>query len=149
MRFCRTFTAFVAVAVAVLAIPAIAPAQTITATVAGTVKDGQGGVIPGATVTLISDTRGTKSPPVVTNTEGDFVVPNVTADTYSVEVTMSGFKTMRRPNIVVNAGTRVLVGTLTIEVGGMAETVEVKGESPIIQAQSGERSFSIPTESVT
>ena len=37
---------------------------------------------------------------------------------------------------------------LTIEVGGMAETVEVKGESPVIQSQSGERSFTVTTESV-
>jgi len=149
MRCSKSFVALAVIALAILAIAVPASAQTITATVAGTVKDGQGGVIPGATVTLISDTRGTKSPPVVTNTEGDFTFANVTADTYSVEVTMNGFKTMRRPNIIVNAGSRVIIGTLTIEVGGMAETVEVKGESPLIQAQSGERSFSIPTESVT
>ena len=35
-----------------------------------------------------------------------------------------------------------------IEVGGAAETVTVKGEAPVIQAASGERSFTIPTESV-
>src|SRR5215510_1613243 len=123
MRFCRTFTALVAVALAVLAIPAIAPAQTTTATVAGTVKDGQGGVIPGATVTLISESRGTKVSPAVTSEAGDFVIPNVVADTYAVEVTMSGFKTLKRGGIVVGAGNRVVVGTLTIEVGGMSETV--------------------------
>ena len=51
--------------------------------------------------------------------------------------------------LLVGAANRVEVGTLTIEVGGMSETVEVKGESPTIQANSGERSFTIPTESVT
>ena len=53
--------------------PSVSSAQITTGTVAGTVKDAQGGVIPGATVTLISETRGTKSPPVVTNATGDFV----------------------------------------------------------------------------
>ena len=38
-------------------------------TVSGTVKDAQGGVIPGATVTLISETKGTRSTPVITNDE--------------------------------------------------------------------------------
>ena len=121
-------------------------AQTTTATVSGTVKDGQGGVIPGASVTLINESRATRSAPAVTNESGDFVFPNIAADTYSIEVAMSGFKTLKRPGIVVGAATRVAVGTLTIEVGGMAETVEVKGESPVIQAQSGERSFTVTTD---
>ena len=42
-------------------------AQITTGTVAGTVKDAQGGVIPGATVMLTSETRGTKSTPAITN----------------------------------------------------------------------------------
>ncbi len=134
--------------IALLAIAVPASAQTTTATVSGTVKDGQGGVIPGATVTLISDTRGVKLAPTVTSTTGDFVVPNVAADTYSIEVSMSGFKTLKQSGIVVGAGNRVAVGTLTIDVGGMAETVEVKGESPVIQANRGERSFTVTTDSV-
>ena len=70
-----------------LALPAAA--QLTTGSVAGTVKDAQGGVIPGATVTLVSETRGTKSIPVTTDANGDFVFPNVTADTYTIEVEMS------------------------------------------------------------
>ena len=135
--------------VALFACATIGNSQTITATVTGSVKDGQGGVIPGATVVLLSESRGTKSTPAVTNATGDFVLPNVPADTYSVEVTMSGFKALKRSGIIVGAGNRVEVGTLTIEVGGMSETIEVKGESPVIQSNSGERSFTIPTESVT
>ena len=38
-------------------------AQGVTGTVSGTVKDAQGGVIPGATVTLISESKGTRSSP--------------------------------------------------------------------------------------
>ncbi len=51
----------------VLAMAVIASAQVTTGTVTGTVKDPQGGVIPGATVTLTSETRGTKLPDVFTN----------------------------------------------------------------------------------
>ena len=71
-------------------------AQITTGTVAGTVKDAQGGVVPGATVVLISEARGTQTAPAVTNEAGDYVFPNVTPDTYTVEVTMEGFKTIRR-----------------------------------------------------
>ena len=129
-----------------LALPAAA--QLTTGSVGGTVKDAQGGVVHGATVTLISDTRGTRSIPVTTDANGDFVFPNLTADTYTIEVEMTSFKTLRQSGIAVNPGPRVAVGTLTIEVGGAAETVTVKSEAPQIQTASGERSFAIPTETV-
>jgi Carboxypeptidase regulatory-like domain len=131
---------------AMAALPA--RAQITTGTVSGTVKDSQGGVVPGATVVLISETKGTKSTPAVTNATGDYVFPNVTADTYTVEVSMEGFKTLSRKNVKVSGGDRVAVGNLTIEVGGAAETVNVQAESPMIQAQSGERSFAVATEQI-
>ncbi len=123
-------------------------AQITTGIVAGTIQDAQGGVIPGATVTLISDTRGTRTTPVTSNVSGDFVFPAVQADTYSIEVTMPGFSTLRRAGVVVGSGNRVAVGVLTIAVGGASEVINVTGETPLIQSQSGERSFTIPTESV-
>jgi len=134
---------------ALIAAAGPALAQVNTGTVLGTVKDAQGGVIPGATVTLISEARGTRSAPVVTNENGDFVFANVTADTYTVEVTLESFKTSQRAGIAVSPGTRVTVGTLALEVGGAAETVTVKGEAPTVQANSGERSFSVTTAEVT
>ena len=118
-----------------------ARAQLTTGTISGTVKDPQGGVIPGATVVLTSETRGTQLPVAVTNSNGDFVVANVAPDTYSVQVTMEGFKTLKRGGISVSAGDRVGIGTLTVEVGGLAESVSVRAESPLVQTQSGERSF--------
>lgn len=122
--------------------------QGITGTVLGTIKDQQGGVIPGATVTLTSETRGTVSAPVATNEAGDFVFPNVTADTYTVQVEMPSFRTLRRERVEVNPGARVALGTLTLEVGGTTEVVTVTAEVPLVQSASGERSFTIATESV-
>ena len=50
----------------------------------GALKDEQGAVVPGATVTLVSETRGTKVADAHTNENGDFVFPNVPGDTYTV-----------------------------------------------------------------
>jgi hypothetical protein len=125
-----------------------AAAQITTGTVAGSIKDDQGLRVPGATVVLISDTRGTRMAPVVTNATGDFVVPNVTADTYTIEVSMSGFKSLRRSGIAVSGGDRVGLGELTLSVGGTSEVVTVTTEAPLIQSQSGERSFSITADQV-
>ena len=103
-------------------------AQITTGNVSGTVKDSQGGVVPGATVVLVSETKGTKIGPVTTNEAGTYVIPNVTADTYTVEISMEGFKTVRRGDIKVSGGERVGVPAVTLEVGGAAETVNVTGE---------------------
>ena len=73
------------VAGGVLAMAVIASAQITTGSVTGTVKDGQGAVIPGATVTLISETRGTQLPDVISSAEGDFQFVNVPADRYTIQ----------------------------------------------------------------
>ncbi len=147
-----TFTAWVRQVVVVvgclLAGAAAASAQVTTGSIGGTVKDPQGGVIPGATVMLISESQNTRSAPVVTNGTGDFVFVNVKSDTYTIEVTMDAFKTIRKTGVRLGAAERVSAGVLTIEPGGVAETVEVKGESPLVQASSGERSFTVDTEAV-
>jgi hypothetical protein len=145
----RKRTTRVLLVLGLLALAALpARAQITTGTVAGTVKDPQGAVVPGATVVLISETKGTKSNPQITNSTGDYVIPTVTADTYTVEISMEGFKTVQRKNVQVTGGERVVVPIVTLEVGGAAETVNVQAESPMIQAQSGERSFAVATEQI-
>jgi hypothetical protein len=129
---------------------AVAPAwgQVTTGIIAGSVKDPQGGVIPGATVVLISETRATRVAETVTNTDGDFVFPNVPGDTYTVQVTLEGFKLLRRAGIGISPGDRVTVPAMMLQVGGLNETIAVRAEAPLVQAQSGERSFTVTTDAV-
>jgi hypothetical protein len=134
--------------VGLLLLSAPAGAQITTGTVSGTVKDQSGGVIPGATVLLSSETRGTKLAPAITNESGDFVFPNVTADTYTVEVALDGFRTVKRTGVAVSGGDRVGLGSFTLEPGALAENVLVVGESPLVQTQSGERSFAVRAEQI-
>src|SRR5439155_22234432 len=90
------FTVVAAVALTVFALAAPAAGQLTTGTVSGTVKDPHAGIIPGATVTLISERRGTRLPDAITNADGDFVFANVPPDTYTLQVIMEGFKALRR-----------------------------------------------------
>ncbi len=136
-------------AACVLGAASIASAQITTGTITGTVRDGQGGVIPGATVILTSDTQGTKSSPVVTSGTGDFVFVNLRADTYTIEVAMPSFNTLKRSGVQVSPGERVSAGPLVLEVGGATEVVDVKAEVSLVQSTSAERSFTIATDSVT
>jgi hypothetical protein len=68
-----------------------AGAQITSASLVGWVRDSQGAAIPGATVTLTSNTRGTTTE-MVTTADGDFVFPTVQADTYSLKVALPGLK---------------------------------------------------------
>ena len=76
--------------IAIFAVLASTPvgAQT-TGSVVGSVKDSQGAVIPGATVSLISETRGTTIDAQSTDV-GAFQFPSVIADRYTVRITLQG-----------------------------------------------------------
>jgi len=90
-------------------------AQGVTGTLSGTVKDPQGAVVPGATVTVINESQGTEMAPVVTNATGDFVVPNVPAGTYTVQVEMSSFRKLKIGGVAVSPGQRLVLPPMTIE----------------------------------
>ena len=61
---------------------------------------------------------------------------------------MASFKTLLRKGVQVSGGDRVALGTLVLEVGGAQETVNVISEAPLLQAQSGERSYVISSAQV-
>src|SRR5262245_1133085 len=104
MRFSRNQGWAVALALVGLLCFAGTPssyAQTTSASVFGAVKDAQGGAMPGATVTLTSRTQG-NAMTSTTDAEGRFVFAIVRPDHYSLKITMQGFKTAERTNVVVN-----------------------------------------------
>src|SRR5690242_14850755 len=83
-----------------------AAAQLTLGVVSGAVRDAQAAFVPGATISFTSETRGTKLPTVTSDTSGDFVIPNVPPDTYTLEIARQGFKTLRRTGIAVSPGDR-------------------------------------------
>jgi hypothetical protein len=124
-----------------------ARAQTTSAAVFGTVEDSQGGVLSGATVTLTSRTQGNVLR-TTTDAEGRFVFPIVRPDRYMLEVGMPGFKTLERTNVVVNANDKLSTGLLTLEIGEITESVSVEARVSELQAESGERSFTLESETI-
>ncbi|HEY8549081.1 MAG TPA: carboxypeptidase regulatory-like domain-containing protein [Vicinamibacterales bacterium] len=132
---------------AMLGPAAPAPAQTTSASVSGAVQDAQGGMLPGVTVTLTSRTQG-NTLTTTTDAEGRFVFSIVRPDTYSLQVSLEGFKTLERTNLVVNANDRLSAGTLVMEVGQMTEEVTVSSRVSELQINSGERSFTLESEAL-
>src|SRR5581483_197909 len=78
-----------------LVLGASASAQTSLATLRGKVVDEQGGVLPGATVTVRqTETNTTRSG--ATNAAGQFYLPSLPAGTYEITIDMQGFTTGKR-----------------------------------------------------
>ncbi|MCX6544515.1 MAG: TonB-dependent receptor [Acidobacteria bacterium] len=135
----------VAVALFVLTMAASASAQA-TGGLTGSVVDTQGGAIPGATVVLSSETKGTTLGTTVTSGAGVFVFPNLPPDRYTVTVEIPSFKKLQKSGFDISSGPVTSIGKLTIEIGGAAETVIVKGEVSLVQAVSGEKSFTVTNQ---
>jgi hypothetical protein len=97
----------------------------------GYVKDDQGGVLPGVTVTALSPAL--LAPVVsVSDATGYYRLLNLPPGTYAVTAELAGFSTYRREGIVMRAGVTFTVD-VPMQIGTLAETVTVTGDSPMIE----------------
>src|SRR5256885_10640734 len=103
----------VLIALVLVGYPPTLRAQTTSASVSGSVQDSQGGVLPGVTVTLTSRTQGNVQT-AVTDSGGRFVLPIVRPDSYTLKVSLEGFKTLERTNLIVNANDKLSTGAFTL-----------------------------------
>jgi hypothetical protein len=127
---------------ALLAVAAPLAAQTTSGSVSGSVRDPHGAAVPRAALRLVSVVRGTVFE-TTTDPAGDFVLPTVPPDRYTLKLAADGFKAVERPDVIVNANDRLALGVLTLPLGDRAETITVLGHSSELQTQGGERSFAI------
>src|SRR6266566_2944108 len=97
----------------------------------GTVTDQSGGVVSGATVTVIDTDRGvTKT--LMTNDAGEYNAPNLTPGNYKVRAESKGFKTIERQNVVLEVGKEIRVD-LSLVPGSVAETMTITETVPLVE----------------
>jgi hypothetical protein len=111
--------------------------QVVTSTLYGTVVDPNGAVIPGATVTLLNVERGS-TVARSTGSNGDVIFTALPIGQYEITVEATGFKKLKRSGVNLSAGEEVRL-TFAVEIGAVAETVEVKGESVLINTANAEQ----------
>jgi hypothetical protein len=97
--------------------------STSTGSIAGSVMDPTGAVVPGAAVTL-TDTSTNIARTTTTNKEGRYIYVDVNPGVYSVAVSKSGFSTIRTENQEVKVGASLTLN-LALQVGGSNVVVEV------------------------
>ena len=117
-----------------------------SSTLSGVVLDTVGGVLPGADATVKNDATGV-SQSSVTNGQGAFSFPGLNVGTYTVTVSLQGFKTYIARNVVLTTGAPASVKAV-LEVGGMTEQITVSSSSEIIQTQSSTVSTTLNTNQI-
>ena len=111
-------------------------AQTVLATLSGTVTDPSGAALAGASVVAEEVATGTKRS-TLTNQDGIFSIPLLQPGTYNVTVSEKGFSTTSRPGIELQVNQRASIA-IVMKVGSLAETVQVSGEAPLLDTQTVE-----------
>ena len=113
-----------------LALAAPAAAQQTTGTITGRITDAQQSAVPGVTVTATNTATGF-SRSDVTSSEGLYRIAALPVGTYDIKAELQGFKTAERKGVAVSVATSIDL-PLTLEVGTLAEAVQVTAEAPLV-----------------
>jgi hypothetical protein len=135
----------VSVSVLLLSLPA--SAQLNLGRIWGNISDQSGGVIVGATVTVLDVPRGVARN-LTTDSAGGFSASSLVPSTYTVKIEFKGFKTIERQNVEVGVGQEVRLD-LTLQPGDQTQTVTVTEAIPIIDTTNAVLSSTLQTEALS
>jgi outer membrane receptor protein involved in Fe transport len=142
----RTRFARVLLCAVVLVFSAIGWAQVTTATLGGTVTDPTGAITPGARVVVTQQETGAASTKV-TGTDGEFQFDFLRVGTYTITIEAQGFKRYEVKGIGLTAGQNVR-SAHALQVGDVAETVQVEGTAPQVNTVSSEQTQTFESKTV-
>lgn len=110
----------------------------------GVVKDAQGAVLPGATITAASPTvAGIRT--TVSDSQGGYRLIDLPPGEFTLTGELQGFSKVSRTGVVVRAGLNLSVD-LTLQVGNLAETIMVSGDTPMLETQKTVQAVNISGE---
>ena len=121
-------------AVFLLLLPGWLTAQDFTG-FRGLVTDPTNAAIPGAEVKATEEQAGLTHS-TVTNDAGDYELRGLLPGTYTIEISLSGFKTYQNKGVIVYAR-QVRRVDAKLEIGQVAETVTVQAEGSVLQTDTG------------
>ena len=112
-------------------------AQFDSGSITGVVTDPAGSVVPGAKIVLVNTATGVNLT-TQTNMDGIYEFPNVRVGTYNMTAEKAGFSTARVEQLVVSVSTRTRQD-LRLAVGEVSQSVEVTGETPLVESETSQR----------
>src|SRR5262249_14867293 len=117
-----------------LALLIASPVLAQTGQINGLITDNTGAVLPGATVKAVEAPTGL-SRNTVTGVDGRYAFTSLRPTTYDITAELPGFRTSHRKGVLLQANENLTVN-FALEVGALAETVTVSGESPTVDVTS-------------
>jgi hypothetical protein len=134
----RMFIRLLAVMAVLGAGPSLATAQSL----AGTVRDTSGAVLPGVTIEASSPALITKVRTGVSDETGQYRIPDLPPGTYKVSFSLPGFATVVREGLELSGGGVMTIGA-EMRVGSLEESITVTGESPVVDVQTARQQMVI------
>ena len=121
-------------------------AQVLYGSIAGTLTDESGAVVPRAVVTVTNTSTGL-SREATTTDDGYYTIPNLPEGTYDLSVSPAGFKpyTQKNINVPVNAVTRV---NATVQIGALNEQVTVEAATTSLQTTRSDVSTNLDARAI-
>ena len=110
------------------------PALAQTGQINGSITDNTGAVVPGATVRAIEAATGL-SRDTVTGADGRYTFAAMRPTTYDITAELTGFRTSQRKGVLLQANENLTLN-FAIEIGAIAESVTVAGQSPTVDVTS-------------
>ncbi len=145
MKNAACFLAFVVLVFSPLLL-VTAHAQVAGATLSGTVSDQSGGVLPQAAIAIKNIATGITRTSA-TSTAGFYSVPNLLPGSYEIRASAQGFSTELQTGITLTVGEQQVLN-FTLQVGQIAQTVEVSTEAPTVELGSSSISAVINSTTV-
>ena len=105
-----------------------------TGQINGALTDSSGGVLPGVTVAAIESATGIRTD-TVTGANGRYSFPSIRPTTYEIRAELTGFKSVRRTDITLQANQNLTVNII-LELGDLSETITVAGETATVDISS-------------
>lgn len=117
---------------------------TTNATITGTVTDSTGALIPQATIAISNQQTGVERRSQ-SNSDGNYIVPELPAGLYTLTVTAQGFQTFREADIGLSAA-QVTTTNVVLKVGKVETTVDVVASTVAVQTKTPEISHEVTGE---
>ena len=131
---------------AVAAIACPVEAQVLYGSIVGSVQDESGAAVPNAAVSIVNSAT-TRSRAAVTTEDGSYAFTDVLAGTYTLTVTAKGFRVSRTNNVQVTINA-VARNDVRLQLGEVAETVNVEASAAVLQTDTADLHVSLASRQI-